>query len=53
MNHRQTRFFLARLFLRYTHASTWRAILTDKNKRRKRLASQIFSHGLFFTPLGC
>ena len=42
-----SRFFLARIFLRHTHASMWRAVLTDPNKRRKKLASQIFSRGPF------
>ena len=42
---RSSRFLLARIFLRHTTASTWRATLSDKNRRRKKLASQIFSYG--------
>lgn len=44
---RASRFLLARIFLRHTNASMWRAVLTDPNKRRRKLASQIFSRGPF------
>ena len=36
-----SRFFLARIFLRHINAST----LSDRNKRRQKLDSQIFSYG--------